>query len=96
MKRVEIIANRSVQADLMEAFNRRGVVGRRTQLPVVHGVGGSGPRQGDHIWPEENFLLIVYCEDAEARAIAEAAAEVKKLFPDEGIRVFEVAADSLA
>lgn len=88
MKRVEIIANRSVEEDLMDAFSKAGVVKHYTKYPVVHGVGGSGPRMGDPVWPEENFSLICYCGEDEARRIAEVAAEVKKAFPDEGLKVF--------
>ena len=91
MRRIEIIANRSVEADVMEALSRRGVARFHTKVPVAHGVGSSGPRQGDAVWPEENFVLIVYCEDAEALQIREAILEVKKLFPDEGVRLFEMA-----
>jgi hypothetical protein len=88
MKRVEVIANRSVEEDLMEAFSSAGVARHYTKYPVVHGVGTSGPRMGDPVWPEENFALVCYCEEAEAFRIAELAAAVKIRFPDEGIKVF--------
>ncbi len=88
MKRVEIIANRSVEEDLMDAFAKAGVVKHYTKYPVVHGIGNSGPRMGDPVWPEENFSLICYCGEAEAARIREIAAEVKKSFPDEGLKVF--------
>jgi hypothetical protein len=91
VRRIEIIANKSVEADLMEALRSRDAAKHHTKVPVAHGVGGSGPRQGDAVWPEENFILIVYCEDAEARAIREAIGEIKKLFPNEGVRLFEMA-----
>ena len=90
MKRVEIIANRSVEEDLMDAFAAAGVVERYTKIPVVHGVGSSGPRMGDAVWPEENFVLITYCEEGEAEKIAELVAKVKLRFPDEGIKVFTI------
>ncbi len=91
MRRIEIIANRSVETDLMEALGRHEAARFHTKIPVAHGVGGCGPRQGDPVWPEENFVLIVYCEDAEAFQIREAVREVKKLFPDEGVKLFEMA-----
>ncbi|GAB1483277.1 hypothetical protein MASR2M78_20930 [Treponema sp.] len=62
MKRVEIIANRSVEEDLMEAFLAAGIAQHYTKYPIVHGVGSSGPRMGDSIWPEENFAIIVWCK----------------------------------
>ncbi|MDR2177690.1 MAG: hypothetical protein LBP20_06575 [Treponema sp.] len=88
MFRVEIIANHSVEENILEAFSREGVGKFYTKYPNVFGVGNSGPRMGDAIWPEENMALVVWCEEDEARGIAHAVEEVKKQFPDEGIRVF--------
>ncbi|MFP4374268.1 MAG: PG0541 family transporter-associated protein [Spirochaetaceae bacterium] len=95
MQRLEIIANRSVEEDLYDVFRRRKLSPFYTKLPEVHGVGDSGPRMGDHVWPEENFMLIVYCEEPEAQQLKSAVAELKKLFPDEGIRMFAVEAQRL-
>jgi hypothetical protein len=86
--RMEIIANHSVEEDIFEAMERRGVGGFYTKIPSVQGVGTSNPRLGDPIWPEENFLLIIYCGEAEQ--IAQAVAEVKSRFQDEGIKLFAV------
>jgi len=88
MRRVEIIANHSIEEDMFEQFTRRKVVQEYTKIPNVMGVGNSGPRRGDHIWPEENFILIVYCEEDEAGLIQESIEELKKFFPDEGIKLF--------
>jgi hypothetical protein len=88
MKRVEIIANRSVEEDLMEAFASAGIAQAYTKIPVVHGVGRSDPKMGDAVWPEENFVLLVYCDEAEASRIEEVVGETKLKFPHEGIKVF--------
>ncbi|MFA6505154.1 MAG: PG0541 family transporter-associated protein [Treponemataceae bacterium] len=88
MRRVELIANRSVEEDLMDAFSSVGVFKQYTKFPVVHGIGGSGPRMGDGVWPEENFVLVCYCDEVESRRIAEIVAGVKKRFPDEGVKLF--------
>ncbi|MDR2374835.1 MAG: hypothetical protein LBD96_00180 [Treponema sp.] len=88
MIRVEIIANHSVEENILEAFSREGVGKFYTKYPNVFGIGNSGPRMGDAVWPEENLALVVWCEEDEARGIAQAVDEVKKQFPDEGIRVF--------
>ena len=90
MTRIEITANRSVEADMFDFFKRRNAVNHYTKIPVVQGVGSAGPRMGDHVWPEENFLLIVYCEEEEAGKIREAVGELKRLFPGEGIRLVEL------
>lgn len=88
MKRVEVIANRSVEDDLMGAFAAAGVALRYTKYPIVHGVGDAGPRMGDPVWPEENFALVCYCEEEEARRIAAIAEEIRLKFPKVGIAVF--------
>lgn len=90
MKRIEIFANVSVRDALFDAFAERGVARRFTLIPVVHGIGSSGSRFGDEVWPEENFMLIVYCPDAEAENIREAVREVKAAFENEGVKLFEI------
>jgi hypothetical protein len=93
MYRIEIIANHSVEENILDAFSQEEVGKYYTKYANVFGVGNSGPRMGDAVWPEENFSLIVWCEEEEARGIARAVAAVKKQFPDEGIRVFGIPAE---
>jgi hypothetical protein len=88
MIRVEIIANHSVEENLTESFQKEGVAKYYTKYPNILGVGTSGPRMGDAIWPEANFALVIYCEEEEARGIERAVAAVKAHFPDEGIKIF--------
>jgi len=88
MKRLEIIANRSVEEDIMEKLTDAAVARHYTKYPVVHGVGKSGPRMGDAIWPEENFAMVIWCDEDEAETIAACIASVKEKFPEEGIKLF--------
>ena len=88
MIRLEVIANHSVEENILEALQKGGVGKYYTKYPTIFGVGSSGPRMGDAIWPEENFALIFWCEESEALGIQEVVAEVKKDYPDEGIKVF--------
>ncbi len=90
MKRIEIIANRSIQEDMFDAFRKAEIVKHYTLYPIVLGVGNSGPRMGDHIWPEENFSLIIYCGDSESVKIKEVITELKAFFTSEGIKLFEI------
>jgi hypothetical protein len=90
MIRVEIIANHSVEEDILEAFKLEGVGKYYTKYPNVHGAGSSGPRRDDAIWPETNFAIVVWCEEDEARGLARAVARVKEHFPNEGIKIFGV------
>ena len=88
MLRIEIIANHSVEENILEALKKEGVGKYYTKYPGVLGVGSAGPRMGDAVWPEENFALIIWCEEEEAQAIQRAVARVKEKFPGEGIKVF--------
>ena len=88
MIRLEIIANRSVEENILEALGKEGVGKYYTKFPTVFGVGTSGPRMGDPIWPEENFSLVIWCEKEEAKKIRRAVLAVKKQYPDEGVKMF--------
>jgi len=96
MIRLEIVANNSVEENIIEALGHHEVGKYYTKFPTVHGVGSKGPRMGDPIWPEENFALVIWCEEEEARLVEQAVAEVKKQFPDEGIKLFGLPAKSPA
>lgn len=88
MIRVEIIANQSVEENILEALAKEEVGKFYTKYPNILGVGTSGPRMGDAIWPEENFALVIWCEKDEAIKIVKAIRAVKKKFPGEGIKIF--------
>ena len=88
MIRVEIIANHSVEENILDALKYEGVGKYYTKYPSIFGVGSSGPRMGDAIWPEENFVMVIWCDEEEARGIERAVEFVKKKFPDEGIKIF--------
>jgi hypothetical protein len=63
MKRIEIIANRSVQADILEGLGQNIDDFCYTLLPVVHGRGKREYHLGTATWPEENFMLISFLTD---------------------------------
>jgi len=88
MIRVEIIANNSVEENVLEALAKEEAGKFYTKIPGVLGVGSSGSRMGDAIWPEENFVLVIWCEEDEAGRIKRAIDSVKEKFPDEGIKFF--------
>ena len=90
MRRIEIIANHSVEENVLESLKEHGVGKYYTLYPNVTGVGSCGPRMGDAVWPELNLALVIWCEEEEARGIALAIEDVKKKYPDEGIKIFGV------
>jgi hypothetical protein len=90
MKRIEIIANHSVEADIIEAVESSGSESYYTKVPIVYGKGKSNPKMGDSVWPEENFMLIIYTDQECASLIKERISRIKIEFPDEGIKYFEL------
>ncbi len=93
MKRLEIIANRSVEEEMTDAISAAVPGFRYTLVPGVMGSGRQGKRLSSATWPEENFILVSYLEDGECARARAAAEDVKARFPAEGIRVFSCPAD---
>jgi len=88
MIRVEIIANQSVEENIHEALEKEQAGKFYTKFPNIFGVGSSGPRMGDAVWPENNFSLVIWCQKEEAIAIKRAIDSVKQKYPNEGIKFF--------
>jgi len=88
MKRMELIANRSVEREIIEALEENIHDFFYTLLPQICGRGKTKYRLGTATWPEMNFLLISYLEDAEADKAQAAVRGVKEQFPREGIKLF--------
>jgi hypothetical protein len=93
MKRLELIANHSVEEDIVNSLEEKIRDFYYTKIPSVHGRGKSAYRLGTATWPEENFMLISYLEDQDARAAAALVEEVKRRFPGEGIKLFIIKAE---
>lgn len=88
MKRVEIIAAQAIQDDLLDALAHYEVPMHYTIIPTVHGRGSTNPKLGNEVWPEENFILLIYCEQEVLSRIEDAIALVKKKYDHEGIGYF--------
>jgi nitrogen regulatory protein PII len=92
MKRLEIIANRSVQEDILQSLETHIEEFFYTLIPVVHGRGKNGERLGTAIWPEENCMIIAYLDDDTVPVAEGFVAAVKTKHPGEGIKLFIVPA----
>jgi hypothetical protein len=90
MIRIEIFANHSVEEDILDALAKEQVGKYYTKIPNIYGIGSSGPRMGDAVWPEENFSLVIWCEQDEAEIIKRVIDGVKEKFHDEGIKLFGI------
>lgn len=88
MKRVEIIAAQAIQEDILDALEHYGVPRKYTIIPTAHGMGSTNPKLGDDVWPEENFILLIYCQEEMLSRIEQAIALVEKKYDHEGIGYF--------
>jgi nitrogen regulatory protein PII len=88
VKRVEIICNSALVEDVLEGLDAFDEPPYYSRINNVHGTGSSGPRMGDHIWPEENVIFIFYCDDHEAEMLEDLTVHIKERFPDTGIKCF--------
>lgn len=88
MKRMELIANRSVESEIIEALEAAVKDFHYTLLPQIQGKGKTKYRLGTAVWPELNFFLISYLDDKDAPKVQAAVRGVKERFPREGIKLF--------
>ncbi|WP_296324744.1 PG0541 family transporter-associated protein [Treponema sp. UBA3813] len=93
MTRCEIIANQSVQDEIISLMEEHipGVL--YTIIPTVVGRGKNSYKMGSATWPETNFILISYVEDKEVPVMKAIIAAVKEKFAGEGIKLFLVKAE---
>ena len=88
MKRIELIANRSVEREIIEALEEHIEEFYYTLIPQLHGRGKTQYRLGTATWPEMNFMLISFLDDPDASIAVNIIKEVKERFPREGIKLF--------
>ena len=93
MTRCEIIANQSVQDEIISLMEEHipGVL--YTIIPTVMGRGKNSYKMGNGTWPETNFILVSYVEDEHVKTMKAIIKAVKEKFSDEGIKLFLVKAE---
>lgn len=93
MTRCEIIANQSVQDEIISLMEEHieGVL--YTVIPTVTGRGKNSYKMGNGTWPETNFILVSYMEDEKVKIMKAIIKAVKERFDGEGIKLFLVKAE---
>lgn len=87
MKRIEIICNNSVFEDVQELLLELRVKAY-TKIENVHGVGTEGQKWGDAVWPQENFIMTIYCGSDSVSEIVDGFRALKTRLPTEGLKLF--------
>ena len=88
MYKIEIIANKSVEADIVEALELAMPSLRYTIIPEVIGKGSRDRKLGNVTWPELNFVLFSYTDEEAVRHAGEIMEALKEKFPNEGMVFF--------
>ncbi len=88
--RCEIIANNSVQDDIIELLETACPDILYTIIPTVFGRGKNDRKLATGTWPETNFLLFSYVTKEKLDLVRKAFRAVKETFPGEGIKLFIV------
>ena len=78
-------AAQAVEQDILDAFEVFDVPQRYTIIPMAKGRGKTTPKLGDSVWPEENIIMIVYCDDDVVARIEQALELVRKKYHQDGI-----------
>ena len=90
MRRLEVIANQSVQEDIIEGLAAAVPGFQYTLITPTYGAGLRRKKLGDVVWPEMNFILIAYMDGPEAETARGILAGLKQRFPEEGISFFDM------
>ncbi len=86
--RCEIVANNSVEDDIVEILETvcPGIL--YTIIPTVHGRGKNDRKLSTATWPETNFILFAYVTRDMIAGVKKAVRAVKETFHGEGIKLF--------
>jgi hypothetical protein len=93
MTRLEIVANQSVQEEVVTTLKTAVPGITYTLIPVAHGRGGEDWRLGTTVWPEENFVLFTYQDDGVVELLRLLLVDLKTRFPREGMKWWSVRAE---
>ena len=93
MTRCEIIANQSVQDEIVSLMEEHIPNVLYTIIPTVVGRGKNSYKMGNGTWPETNFVLVSYVEDENVPTMKAIIKAVKERFAGEGIKLFLVKAE---
>ncbi|MBO5100199.1 MAG: hypothetical protein J6B63_02715 [Treponema sp.] len=93
MYRAEIIANQSVQEEIIDLLEEHIPNILYTIIPLVVGRGKESYKLGSATWPETNFVLVSYIEDEQVNIVRSIIKAIKEKFNGEGIKLFFVKAE---
>ena len=88
LRRCEIIANQSVEDDIIEILETEIPDFEYTIDENLSGRGRTSRKLGNSVWPEMNFVLTTYTDEETVLIVEKCVNHVKEKFPKEGINLF--------
>ena len=88
LRRCDIIANQSVEDDIIEILEKNITDFEYTIDENLFGKGKKSRKLGDSVWPEMNFVMIAYIDEKSVTVVHECVNQIKMKFPKEGINLF--------
>ncbi len=87
-KMVMISYNEAIESDVIDSLEAC-CLKNYTKLTNVFGKGtSSGTHLGNDIWPGQNSLLLVACDEEHAHCLTAAIRELRKRLGSEGVKAF--------
>ena len=86
--RCEIIANQSVEDDIIDILEKSIPDFEYTIDENLCGKGKKTRKLGDSVWPEMNFVMIAYINSEITETLSYCVNQIKEKFPNEGINLF--------
>ncbi|QFI14288.1 PG0541 family transporter-associated protein [Borrelia sp. CA_690] len=91
--RIEIISNLSLELDIFECIEKiereLGEPIYYSKIETVYGKGKKGEKHGNGVWPEENFILIIYTSNQSVlNRLEDVIDNLNRSYPTEGINIF--------
>lgn len=90
LRRCEIIANQSVEDDIIEALESTIPDLEYTIDENLYGRGRKSRKLGNSVWPEMNFVLTAYVNEDDTELVRTCINQIKEKFPHEGINLFVI------
>ncbi len=88
LRRCEIIANQSVEDDIIKLLESTIPDFEYTLDENLCGRGRKSRKLGNSVWPEMNFVLTAYVSSKAEKTVEACVNQVKQKFPREGINLF--------
>lgn len=91
--RIEIVSNLSLELDVFEYIEKieqeLGEFIYHSKIGNVYGKGKKGEKHGNGVWPEENFILIIYTSNQSiVERLKDIVDDLNRYYPTEGINLF--------